>query len=177
MLIGAALAAAATKATGWGAVVVAGLARGRGPAATAASGPARRYCRCRWDRTAHTWPAVVHRRPVAGWRRCGRACWLDSPVSKLSPRVAPEKLLRRYTNCRSLAARLLWRLPVNYVLAPGGLSETFRTFWVQPDYVVPAISGVRLSATMLLVLVAVAGGLWLAFGARGAVPLRRTHRR
>ena len=54
-----------------------------------------------------------------------------------------------------------WRLPVNYLLAPGGLSETFRTFWVQPDYAVPALSAVTIGAA-LLVLAAVVGGLRLA---------------
>ena len=64
-----------------------------------------------------------------------------------------------------------WRLPANYLLAPGGLSETFRTFWVQPDYAVPALPAVTIAAG-LLVLAAVVGGLRLAI-TRGVSPLRR----
>ena len=60
---------------------------------------------------------------------------------------------------------------MNYLLAPGGLSETFRTFWVQPDYGVPALPAATIAAA-LLVLAAVLGGMRLAI-ARGINPLRR----
>ena len=170
VLIGAALAAVATKSTGWGAVVVAGvlvvaaLRRRRQAAQT------RRHCRRRrWDRTAHTWTTVGHLRPLAGRRRCcGRAGWSLAGLL-LVARLAPESFFVIHQLPFLLPAA--WRLPVNYLLAPGGFIETFRTFWVQPDYAVPALSAATIGAA-LLVIAAVVGGLRMAL-ARGGSPLWR----
>lgn len=169
VLIGTALAAVATKSTGWGAVVVAGLIvvtalRRPRPAgrqdgtAVAADGTGQRIPGLRWS---------ISDRCLVGAGATGVLVGVAGLL--LVARVAPKSSFVIHQLPHLLPA--VWRLPVNYVLAPGGLSETFRTFWVQPDYVVPALPGATI-ATMLLVLVAVAGGLRLAF-ARGSNPLRR----
>ena len=169
VLVGAALAAVATKATGWGAVVVAGLLvvaalRRRRPAtrqdgtAVAAGGTGSRSHGRRWS---------ISDRWLVG---AGAASVLVGLVGLLLVvRLAPKSFFVTLQLPFLLPAA--WRLPVNYVLAPGGLSETFRTFWVQPDYVVPAMPAATIAAA-LLVLAALFGGLRLAF-ARGISPLRR----
>ena len=169
VLIGAALAAVATKSTGWGAVVVAGLLvvaalRRRRPAAQqdgtagAADGTGQRIPGLRWA-IADRWLVGAGAVGVLG----GLAGLL------LVVRLAPESFFAIHQLPFLLPAA--WRLPVNYLLSPGGLSETFRTFWVQPDYVVPALPAATIGAA-LLVLAAVVGGLRMAL-TRGGSLLRR----
>ena len=169
VLIGTALAAVTTKATGWGAVVVAGLLlvvalRRRRPAT-------------RQGGAAVDPDGTGSRRPGLRWSSSDR--WLvGAGVASvlvglagllLVVRLAPKSFFVTLQLPFLLPAA--WRLPVNYLLAPGGLSETFRTFWVQPDYGVPALPAATIAAA-LLVLAAVVGGLRLAT-ARGTSPLRR----
>ena len=167
VLAGAALAAVATKSTGWGAVVVAGSlvvaalrrprqATGHDDVAATGTGPRSRDLRWaisdRWLIGAGVAGALVG---VAGLF--------------LVARLAPKSLFVIHQLPHLLPAA--WRLPTNYLLAPGGLSETFRTFWVQPDYAVPALSAATIG-TALLVLAAILGGLRMAL-ARGGSPLQR----
>ena len=169
VLIGTALAAVTTKATGWGAVVVAGLLlvvalRRRRPAT-------------RQGGAAVDPDGTGSRRPGLRWSSSDR--WLvGAGVASvlvglagllLVVRLAPKSFFVTLQLPFLLPAA--WRLPVNYLLAPGGLSETFRTFWAQPDYGVPALPAATIAAA-LLVLAAVLGGMRLAI-ARGTSPLRR----
>ena len=168
VLVGAALAAAATKATGWGAVVVAGLlvvaalrrrrqvTRQDGTVAAGGTGslsPGRRWS--------------ISDRWLVGTGVAGVLVGLAGLL--LVVRLAPKSFF--VTHQLPFLLPAAWRLPMNYLLTPGGLSETFRTFWVQPDYVVPALPAATIVAA-LLVLAAVLGGLRLAI-ARGDNPLRR----
>ncbi len=169
VLVGAALAAVATKTTGWGAVVVAGLItvealRRRGQVA-------------RQDGGAVASDGAGSRGPGGQWSISDR--WLVGTGAAsvlvglagllLVVRLAPKSFF--VTHQLPFLLPAAWRLPVNYLLAPGGLSETFRTFWVQPDYGVPALPAATIAAA-LLVLAAVLGGMRLAI-ARGISPLRR----
>lgn len=169
VLVGAVLGAAATKATGWGAVIVAGLLvvaalRRRRPmtyqddTAVASAGSGQRISGRRWS-ISDRWLVVAGAASVltglAGLLLVARLASKSSFAVHQLPHILPA----------------VWRLPTNYLFAPGGLSETFRTFWVQPDYAVPAPPAVTIVAG-LLVLAAVAGGLRLAL-LRGTNPLRR----
>ena len=169
VLIGTALAAVATKATGWGAVVVAGLLlvvalRRRRPAT-------------RQGGAAVDPDGTGSRRPGLRWSSSDR--WLVGASAAsvlvglvgllLVVRLAPKSFF--VTHQLPFLLPAAWRLPVNYLLTPGGLSETFRTFWVQPDYAVSALPAATIAAA-LLVLAALLGGLRLAI-ARGDNPLRR----
>ncbi|MDE2992590.1 MAG: hypothetical protein OXU67_01805 [Chloroflexota bacterium] len=169
VLVGAALAAVATKSTGWGAVIVAGVLvvaalRRRRPAAQqdgtagAADGTGQRIPGLRWS---------ISDRWLVGAGAVGVLSGLAGLL--LVVRLAPESFFVIHQLPFLLPAA--WRLPVNYLLLPGGLSETFRTFWVQPDYAAPALSAATIG-TALLVLAAVAGGLRMAL-ARGGRSLRR----
>ena len=169
VLIGAALAAVATKSTGWGAVIVAGLLvvtalrRGRpatdqDDAAVADDGTGSRIPGRRWS---------ISDRWLIG---AGAASVLGGLVGlQVVVLLAPKSFFVTLQLPFLLPAA--WGLPVNYLLAPGGLSETFRTFWVQPDYSVPALPAATIVA-LLLVGAAVVGGLRLAI-ARADSPLRR----
>ena len=169
VLVGAALAAVATKSTGWGAVVVAGV--------LVVAALRRRRQATGQDGTAFTATGTGQRIPGRRWAISDR--WLVGAgvmsllVSLagllLVVRLAPKSFFVEHQLPFLLPAA--WRSPVNYLLAPGGLSETFRTFWVQPDYVVPALPAATIAA-MMLVLAVVVGGLRLAIG-RGSSPLRR----
>ena len=169
VLVGAALAAVATKATGWGAVVVAGLlmvAALRRPQQAASQ-----------DGTAVAAGGTGSRRPSLRWSISDR--WLvGAGVASvlvglagllLVVRLAPKSFF--VTHQLPFLLPAAWRLPANYLLTSGGLSETFRTFWVQPDYAVSALPAATIAAA-LLVLAALLGGLRLAI-ARGDNPLRR----
>lgn len=169
VLVGAVLGAAATKATGWGAVIVAGLivvvalrreqpATRQGVATVASDGTGSRRSSLLWS---------ISDRWLVGAGAVGVLVGLASLL--LVVRLAPNSFFVTLQLPFLLPAA--WRLPMNYLLGPGGLSETFRTFWVQPDYVVPALPGATIAA-VLLVLAAVAGGLRLAI-ARRISPLRR----
>ena len=169
VLVGAALAAVATKSTGWGAVIVAGLIvvaalrRGRpatdqDDAAVADDGTGSRIPGRRW---------AISDRWLIG---AGAASVLVGLVGlQVVVLLAPKSFFVTLQLPFLLPAA--WGLSVNYLLAPGGLSETFRTFWVQPDYSVPALPAATIAA-VLLVLAAVVGGLRLA-RARADGPLRR----
>ena len=169
VLVGAALAAVATKSTGWGAVIVAGLLvvaalrRGRpatdqDDAAVADDGTGSRIPGPRWS---------ISDRWLIG---AGAASVLVGLVGlQVVVLLAPKSFFVTLQLPFLLPAA--WGLPANYLFAPGGLSETFRTFWVQPDYSVPALPAATV-ATVLLVLAAVVGGLRLA-RARADGPLRR----
>ncbi len=170
VLIGAALAAVATKATGWGAVVVAGsimvAALRRPRQATRQSG------------APGASDGIGPRKPGLRWSISDR--WLVGAGAAsvlvglagllLVVRLAPKSFF--VTHQLPFLLPAAWRLPENYLLAPGGLSETFRTFWVQPDYAVPALLAATIAAA-LFVFAAVLGGLRLTI-ARGISPLRRT---
>ena len=168
VLVGAALAAVATKSTGWGAVVVAGVlvvaalrrprqaARQDGTAV--ADGTGQRIPSLRWS---------ISDRWLVGAGVMSVLVGLAGLL--LVVRLAPESFFVIHQLPFLLPAA--WRLPVNYLLAPGGFIETFRTFWVQPDYAVPALSAATIGAA-LLVIAAVVGGLRMAL-ARGGSPLRR----
>ena len=169
VLVGAALAAVATKTTGWGAVVVAGLitvealrrrrpATRQGGAAVDPDGTGSRSPGLRWS---------ISDRWLVGASAASVSVGLAGLL--LVVRLAPQSFF--VTHQLPFLLPAAWRLPVNYLLAPGGLSETFRTFWVQPDYGVPALPAVTIAAA-LLVLAAVLGGMRLAI-ARGINPLRR----
>ena len=168
VLIGTALAAVATKATGWGAVVVAGLLlvvalRRRRPAT-------------RQGGAAVDPDGTGSRRPGLRWSSSDR--WLVGASAAsvlvglvgllLVVRLAPKSFF--VTHQLPFLLPAAWRLPANYLLTSGGLSETFRTFWVQPDYAVSALPAATIAAA-LLVLAALLGGLRLAI-ARGDSPLR-----
>ncbi len=169
VLVGAALAAVATKSTGWGAVIVAGLivvaALRRGRPAT------------EQDDTAVAAAGTGSRIPGRRWSISDR--WLIGAgvASALVGLVGLQVVIRLAPKSFFVTLQLpfllpaAWRLPVNYLLAPGGLSETFRTFWVQPDYAVPALPAATIVA-LVLVVAAVVGGLRLAL-ARADSPLRR----
>ena len=169
VLLGAALAAVATKSTGWGAVVIAGLlvvaalrrprqAARQDDTAVAADGTGQRISGRRWS---------ISDRWLVG---AGLAAALLGVAGLfLVARLAPENSFVIHQLPHLLSA--VWHLPANYLLGPNGLSETFRTFWVQPDYTVPAIPGATIAA-VLLVLAAVVGGLRLAFARRDS-PLSR----
>lgn len=169
MLVGAALAAVATKSTGWGAVVVAGL--------LVVAALRRRRQAAQQDGTAGAADGTGQRIPGLRWAISDR--WLVGAGAAillgglagllLVVRLAPESFFVIHQLPFLLPAA--WRLPVNYLLSPGGLSETFRTFWVQPDYVVPALSAATIGA-LLLILAAVLGGLRMAL-TRGGSLLRR----
>ena len=169
VLVGAALAAVATKSTGWGAVIITGLI-----VVTALRRPRQA---ARQDGTAVA-DGTGQRIPSLRWSISDR--WLVGAGVmsvlvglaglQVVVRLAPESLFVIHQLPFLIPAA--WRLPMNYLLAPGGLSETFRTFWVQPDYAVPALSAATIGAA-LLVLAAVVGGLRMAL-ARGGSPLRRT---
>ena len=167
VLVGAALAAVATKTTGWGAVVVAGLitvealrrrqpATRQGGAAVDPDGTGSRSPGLRWS---------ISDRWLVGASAASVSVGLAGLL--LVVRLAPQSFF--VTHQLPFLLPAAWRLPVNYLLAPGGLSETFRTFWVQPDYGVPALPAATIAAA-LLVLAAVLGGLRLAI-ARGIKPL------
>ncbi len=168
VLVGAALAAVATKSTGWGAVIITGLI-----VVTALRRPRQA---ARQDGTAVA-DGTGQRIPSLRWSISDR--WLVGAGVmsvlvglaglQVVVRLAPESLFVIHQLPFLIPAA--WRLPMNYLLAPGGLSETFRTFWVQPDYAVPALSAATIGAA-LLVLAAVVGGLRMAL-ARGGSPLRR----
>lgn len=168
VLVGAALAAIATKSTGWGAVIITGLI-----VVTALRRPRQA---ARQDGTAVA-DGTGQRIPGRWWSISDR--WLLGAGAtgvlvglaglQVVARLAPKSFFVEHQLPFLLPAA--WRLPVNYLLAPGGFIETFRTFWVQPDYAVPALSAATIGAA-LLVLAAVVGGLRLAIG-RGGSPLRR----
>ena len=169
VLVGAALAAATTKATGWGAVVVAGM--------LVIAALRRRRQVARQDDTAVAADGTGQRIPSLRWSISDR--WLVGAGVmsvlvglaglQVVVRLAPKSFFVEHQLPFLLPAA--WRLPVNYLLAPGGFIETFRTFWVQPDYVVPALPAAMIAAA-LLVLAAVLGGLRMAL-ARGGSPLQR----
>ena len=170
VLVGAALAAVATKATGWGAVVVAGLLLVVALRRRRTSDPPGRRRRRSSDGTGSRSPGLrwsISDRWLVG---AGAASVLVGLAGLLLVvRLAPKSFF--VTHQLPFLLPAAWRLPVNYLLAPGGLSETFRTFWVQPDYGVPALPAATIAAA-LLVLAAVLGGMRLAI-ARGISPLRR----
>ena len=169
VLVGAVLGAAATKATGWGAVIVAGLivvvalwrprqVVRKGDTTVAPDGDGEHIPGLRWS---------ISDRWLVGAGAAGALFGIAGLL--LVARLAPKNSFVLHQLPQLLPAA--WRLPANYLFAPSGLSETFRTFWVQPDYAVPAPPAVTIVAG-LLVLAAVAGGLRLAL-LRGTNPLRR----
>ncbi len=171
VLVGAALAAVATKSTGWGAIVVAGL--------VAVAALRRRRPVVRQGGTTLASGETGSRRPGVQWSISDR--WLvGAGVASvlvglagllLVVRLAPKSFF--VTHQLPFLLPAAWGLPANYLLTPGGLSETFRTFWVQPDYAVPALPAATIAAA-LFVLAAVLGGLRLAIARRlQPAPLQR----
>lgn len=147
VLVGTAIAATATKSTGWGALAIA-----------AAVGVAALWRHQQW---------TIPGRWLAGAGVAGVLLGLG--LVQLVVRLAAGSFFVTLQLPFLLPAA--WGLPANYLLGPSGLSETFRTFWVQPDYGVAALPAANLAAA-LLVLVALVGGVRLAFGIQES-PVRR----